>query len=847
MRIFSYSMVMLGILMMVSANVSAEMTLRQITALHWLPETANIARAYSIAEVASGPQEMSSVDAKGQETRRAQSSQSLMTARGLPTVSSHLASGHWGYWVLTRQGDASRSFFMPSLEDLPPDPFLEWPIWQAVVAREATAIWAGVGAAQREKIFGDLWRVFEQAPNAHQQHALSQARRIERMRAARAESTAQTILSSLLLAESQFQWRRAHYLESVWLLLEGMMHVASQEDAQNARFYANWLNDLPEDEVRQLRQIDINLPVIVALLVDSATHLINPSKERDLAVERMASAYSRLTLFVSNPSIYLDQPIRGETLSESGACLSATKPRVISECLADLNQSLANHFQSEELVGANGPYSSQFLLRELDLISWQRARYLDGYTQWRLGQACQVPRWFNLLEWSLATAWWQGLMDADGVDLDGDQYQSNVNSEWLPRVAQFKQEAHQWLECMSGGSPKSNVIAKFVELQRGLLDALSVELETAMANFYREAVRPQSDIDLDQPLILEQGMTPTSYRNTELKITPCDPVRACGSRVELTPSSVLLDLVPAGFWIADQMRLGEVSFCYDNVRWTDRQMSIARANDSGVADYSGRLSFNLLAEFTHTNGDIEPIFNRHLETKERANFFFGRADEAQLEMDCPYGLDGQPVQSTLENERAGLVPERLTYFTSIPTPTSAYLSANWETWQLALLDDEQVTIHHATGDRAIYLEAERHRRALIDRRERTLATQMSSLETQASNRQLVAAMLEVDAISRLMRRILELHYGWVLNRDDLLRSLVAGEESLLSRDDIRMARDQGIQIESLIARGHQRLDQFEQQWERYPDSLTQSGQVPAELMMSEIMLRTFSDEQSTAP
>ena len=846
MRIFSYSTVTLGFLMMVSATVSADMTPRQVTALHWLPETANMARAYSIAEVVSSQQKTIPSDAKAKKAGRDQSSRLLMLATGFPTVSSHLAGGHWGYWVLTRQQDVATFPFMPSLAALPPDPLLEWPIWQALVAREATDIWAGVEAARREQIFADLWRVFEQAPSGHQQHALSQARRIERMNAARSQSTAQTILSSLLLAESQFQWRQAHYLESVWLLLEGMMHVASQEDEQNARFYANWLNNLPEDQVRQLRRIDSNLPVIVALLVDSANHLTDPSQERDLAFQRMASAYSRLALFVSNPSIYLDQPIRGEILSETGACLGATNPRVISACLAELNQSLASQFQSEELVGANGPYSSQFLLRELDLISWQRARYIDGYTQWRLGQACQVPSWFNTLEWALATAWWHEVVDADVVD--GDQYQSTIRNEWLPRVAEFKQDSQQWLECMSKSeSNESDLITNLIGLQRELLDTLSTELQATMANFYREAVRLQSDIDLDQPLIREQGMAPTTYRNTELKIMPCDPIRACGSRVALTPSRALLDLIPAGFWVADQMRMGEVSFCYDNVHWTDREMSIARANDSGVANYSGRLSLNLLAEFVYTDGRRELIFDHHLDTKERANFFFGRADEAQLEIDCPYGLDGQPVQSALENERAGLVPERLTYFTSIPTPTSAYLSTHWEAWQSTFLDEAGVTVHDAKDDRAIYLEAESHRRALVDRRERSLATQLSSLESQSSNRSLVAAMLEVDAISRLMRRVLELHYGWVLNSDDVLRSLVAGEESLLSRDDIRMARDQGILIQSLVSQGHQRLDQLEQRWERYPASLTQSGQLPAELMVSEIMLRAFSDEPSTVP
>ncbi len=832
-------------------------SLQDVTALHWLPETAASARAHSVA--AAIVLSHSATDPQSFGDRWQVERARLDGVITQPQLGSHASDGRWGYWVsLTQASDGSEIFDQPSpgrmsWTDVSGDIALNWPLWQAVVARQVPLIWG-----QRDDLdpyFGALLEAFTQASEADRAHARAQARRVERMHNARSETTRQTIEGSLLLAEAQFQWDRGEHLNSAWLVLEGLMWVADRSDQQNARFYAAWLASLPESAIRALRSTDINFPVIMALLIDSANHLSASPPERNAAQQKLASAYARLALFVSNPASYLDQPVRDQMRGLQADCgpgVDLTQQALL-DCLARISETLMNDLASEELVGATGPLSMEFLARELDLVSWQRARYLDSYINWSLGGQCPAPTWVNALEWNLGSHWLLDLANRDVVDSAVAQ-----KALWPPLLAQasdLSQANRQWLDCVTGmGGERQDLISRLLAIQVDELDRLEGHIEQASERFYSDVTRPGADINLDQPV-----STPTTYRNQALRVGPCDASRACGSRVELPADEALLALVPDGYWLAEQLRLGEVSFCYDEVRWVDRMQAPARHNDSGVANYTGRLSFDFKAHFQPVESEQALILSRRLVSGERKDYFFGPADAENLAIDCPHGMEGQPIRSELSTNASDLVPDRLTYFTSVPTAASAYLLSQWPKWRARLADvstDEdpltELEVTHTPDDAVILIEAERARLALIDRRERALATRLANLEAAADDA-LAQSMEEVSIISRLLRRVMELHYSPIIRQDDGIRAGLAGDSGLLTREDIRISRDRGVPMAKIAAVGKERVRAFEGHWLQWPVAVREQGlwmpefHWPEALMTAEVAAEAAAVAEPSGP
>ena len=124
--------------------------------------------------------------------------------------------------------------------------------------------------------------------------------------------------------------------------------------------------------------------------------------------------------------------------------------------------------------------------------------------------------------------------------------------------------------------------------------------------------------------------------------------------------------------------MGQLDMCYDAVRWVEREMEPARNNDSRVANYRGRLSFELVGSFER-NGVAETVFRQRPDSDRiPALPVSPLPNRTVLEMDCPNALAGEPVASRLPENRPGLVPNRLTYFVSQPVTAEAEMLANWD-------------------------------------------------------------------------------------------------------------------------------------------------------------------------
>lgn len=774
-----------------------------------------------------------------------------MATADLPVVASHLSDGLFGFWANVGESSGLSKIRRLSWQDVPADPHHQWPLWQAVVAREVPSIWAEADSAITSSLFGPLIEQLKVADPIEQAHARAQARRVMRIEDARAEVTRETIEGSLLLAEARFQWARGDVLSSAWLTLEGLMWMVHDQNWANARFYSGWLSEIPQDSVRSSRAIDVNLPVVMGLLIDSANHLSQASPQSDLAIDKLSSAYYQLALFIPDGESYLDQPIRDpmQTLNtQCGPAMAASMDvgddDLIEACIEAITQTLTDEINSEELLGATGPLSVEFLARELGLVSWQRARYLNSYVNALLGGGCRLPEGVNALEWSLGVQWLQGLHQIGNQELD-DVFAASANqlsddhTRWL--------EGNQlWVDCLSKeGEVRQDPIERLLSRQLELLRRLHDLIGQANVAFYQSVSKLGADVDLNQALPEN-----TDYRPSNLRMRPCDPARVCGASVELPVSEAMLSLIPDGHWLADQLKVGDVAFCYDEVKWIDRQMRSVRENDAGVANFSGRLSFTVQADFQKPDQSTELIFKRRLDSQSRQDYFFGQAIQDNLAMDCPHGLEGRPIQSELSQAAPGLVPKRLTYFTSIPTSVSAHLLSHWsqgENWQEQLVDDARVSIMALPDDAPIRSIAEGQRLSLVDRRERSMATRLTNLDAAPDDDELAQTMREIDTMSRLIRRVMELHYAPILRWDDDMRAALAGDQSLLTREDIRSARDQGVLMSQMADIGIQRVQGAMQAWSRWPSEIRQTGLVPPELQSAQAIISAWRMPSNVAP
>ena len=826
-------------LSLVSATVLADgPPMEEIIALHWLPETKAQARSYSVmaaSSLATSTEALALSSWDGFPTETA----------SMPVVASHLSDGYFGFWASMTDSSDGTDLKRFSWQDVPADPGHQWPLWQAVVARDVPSIWADVDASIQAELFGPLIEQLNAAQPSEQAHARAQARRVMRMNGARAEVTRQTIEGSLLLAEAKFEWEQGHSLASAWLALEGLMWMVQDQNMANARFYSGWLGEIPQASIRALRTIDINLPVIMGLLIDSANHLAQTPPQTVPALEKLGFAYHYLAFFIPDGASYLDQPIRDQMENLGMRCgpasfdeLSRNDDALIVACVEDITTTMVEGLDSEELLGATGPLSVEFLSRELGLVSWQRARYLNSYVNAMLGGSCRLAEGFNVLEWNLGAQWLQSLHDGAAGEL-GEAFEASANG-LSDRYDQWAEQASVWLDCLSSVEDgREDPIVRLLKKQLERLQRLDQLIREAHLTFYQSVTEPNADIDLNAPLPASSG-----YRPSNLKVSPCDAARVCGATVELPVSQAMLSLVPEGYWLADQLKVGQVQFCYDDVKWVDRQMQLVRENDAGVANFSGRLSFSVQASFKKPDQTHELVFKRRLVTDPRQDYFFGRAVQENLAIDCAHGLDGRPIQSELSQAAPGLVPKRLTYFTSIPTSVSSHLLNHWsqgQNWQAQLMSDGQVEVLVASDDEGIRSVAEAQRLALIDRRERSMATRLTRFDDASADDLLAQTMLEIDTLSRLIRRIMELHYGPILRLDDDMRAMLAGDQGLLTREDIRSARDRSVLMTEVAGIGIERVNFALDAWSKWPQSIRQTGLVPPELQTARAMISAWQN------
>ena len=700
-------------------------------------------------------------------------------------------------------------------------------------SRQAHRVWATVatvlteagleGAAEVQSLWAE-WPPSEAEPTALQ-HARAQAARSQRAQTGRDWVV-------LIQVQAEWLWRQHQTLASLWWWMEGLNLMVATADRELARSYRAWFRSRDADDLRRLRQLDVDSPVVMALLEDAADRMANG--DLDEAISDLNDASMRLALFASSQGFYLHQPVR----EDISALLQRCRPsegqdlpdaETVEGCLEALFEMALTGLSGPELVGSEGPYSLTFLQRELDLVSWQRVRYLDGYLGWRLASRCELPNWFNPLEFSLVVeAISQGLARQPRWINDPRWREQLLSVQARAENLQAQQRAR--LDCLSGtGADRSDPVSRLLVLHEQALAQLAERLAQAQQRFYADHTRPGADIDLDAGPVQD-----TQYRPAALMVRPCADGNTCGARAELPVSAGLLALVPSSVLLADQLGLGTLEVCYDEVHWTEREQRPARSGDPRVANYFGRLSVELHARYQHAGGHDVIFVQRH-QAEQARHYLFAETSDELLALSCAQGMAGQPIASQLSAEALGLVPDRLTYFTSLPTTAEAQLSANWiggEGWQAQFAAAEStewlVAVESELDLDALSEAIALRLDELVSRRERQLAARLTSPLDLDDRDELTQLMAEVAETSALLRRVLEIHYPRLIRHDPVLRAALVGEQALLTRDRVRLIRDRAELMATVPTIGEARLSLMQAHWRGLPSALREHGHMSPE-------------------
>ncbi|QOC22986.1 hypothetical protein IC757_02150 [Wenzhouxiangella sp. AB-CW3] len=643
-------------------------------------------------------------------------------------------------------------------------------------------------------------------------------------------------ISRMLLTRTRHAWVEGDALKTAWLSFEALARLVAAEDPGNvAESWRDWFDSLGSEELRGLRQIDADLPVIFALLEDAAEYLVPPEPAASRAMNELADAYARLALFVPDMGFYLDQPVRAEIRATASTCnpdplLIGPMPRETYErCVRDLLDLLDAGLQTEELAGGRqGPFAPEFLRRELGLVSWQRAAYLDGHLGWMLEAPCQPPEWVNVLEWSLVVEHLLRWVPQRPVFFAASRWQEAL-ADVREAVIERGTMHQEWMDCLSGhGAERRDPVTRLLDRHESALQSLDELLSEADEQFYQELVRPGGDIDLDGT-----ATQSTAYRPETLVVEPCDTAMTCGARVELPVSRALLGLFPNAYLLADQLGMGEMGLCYESVRWVDRASRPARQRDSQVANYDGRLSFELHGTFAADEDELpETVFRYRLTAAERRHYLFAAADPALLDEDCPRELIGESIASSLPDRRPRLIPDRLTYFVSAPTTPESELVANWDRgaeWRDWFVTGERVERLEQVDDDALEVRVQARLTALSARRERELSAPLTAPVRAEESDPLALAMARVADSTAMLRRLLEIHYPRLIRHHQPLRAKLTGDAGLINRDRVRSLRDGGIGMLQVPGIGKQRLADLREEWMTLPAGLREQGQQAPEM------------------
>ncbi|MCF6288337.1 MAG: hypothetical protein L3J53_03755 [Proteobacteria bacterium] len=418
---------------------------------------------------------------------------------------------------------------------------------------------------------------------------------------------------------------------------------------------------------QELSTINTELPTWIKQSVQYIKSAYNNHTSSDENIE-LATIYQLLEPRLAN---YMASPFRQNIRKNLEVCLNISEEfspfpqepidkNQFEGCILDITKWATTEASSYALAGSLTKVSSKDAIdRALQLPNWQIINFIYAKiaTNDCLTNAPQLP---NPYEWSMAAE--TMLWFADRWPAYTQKYPQNSQ---INKIIHQGERLIQNNKCLA--KSKSATLDTYFNYTIQAWQDVKIKIKQVAREFNNSNLALGSDLDLLNPT--EKS---SNYKVANMKITACDAQAACGVHVALEAPKALFSLFPNHLLIANQLKLGTMKLCYDNIGWENRRTTPTHLNNDSVANYSGNFTFNLQGFYND-----ELVFSRKLVDKQEYNYLFGANTTEVLDTACPLDIIGQKISTKLAGGTYGLVPNRLTFLTASRIDEASILTGNW--------------------------------------------------------------------------------------------------------------------------------------------------------------------------
>jgi hypothetical protein len=319
----------------------------------------------------------------------------------------------------------------------------------------------------------------------------------------------------------------------------------------------------------------------------------------------------------------------------------------------------------------------------------------------------------------------------------------------------------------------------------------------------------------------------------------------------LSTTRALIGLFPDEYLIAEQTGMGQIEICYQNMEWVERRSELVRADDKNVANYFGRLGFDLVGRYVE-NGNASDIFGFRFTSPQEHHYLFAQTSDEVLQDSCPVEWVGTRVVTRLRKNRGGIVPDRLTYLAASRTLPSRLLQNNWAQgaeWRDWFVTGLGVSPLEVPASPAIMTRLDQHLQTLYQAEQSEMYRRVllsGVRNSQGDDVSLFAEMSQVSIAKALIRMQMMLFYPQSLLNSDTIRMAIAGDAGLLDSRVLRRFREDNVALTSVSKVARERLSKLGKAWTAQTQAVRRQGSISPSLMHALTRINTLYRQSFTS-
>lgn len=559
---------------------------------------------------------------------------------------------------------------------------------------------------------------------------------------------------------------------------------------------------------QQLLSINLRLPEMLESNIHQLKAFYNNQISELSTDQQLTTAYEIIEPRITK---YMATPFRQKIKEELEVCLHLSETfapypqnpideKQFKGCIKDITAAAVTESITRELSGSltKVDTNKQALDRALRLPAWQIINILYA----RLAQSqCidQSHQLANPLEWTLA---------AESVLWFADRWPSYVRAflddNMIQDVIQQGEKLNQGFICLE--KPLTEIFnSDFLQIVQAW-QGIKAQINQVTEEFNQINLSEGSDLDL-----LGSAEQNSNYRVVDAQITACDAQKSCGVHASLESSRALFGLFSNHLLVADQLKLGQLKLCYDNVGWENRRSAATHLDNTSVANYFGNFSFSIKGFY-----DSELVFEKKIVSSQEFHYLFAENNEETLSAYCPLSMVGNKISTQLERGTFGLVPNRLTFLTASRASESNILTSNWSTgheWRDKLLetDNKAVSENNLIDIKPVIHQAYQHKATQLQ--ELIYATLMDRLHNPTQKQQLLTESFKnLQRMTQLLQASLSIVKADKMLTSDQLHGLFYGLEKIPNHKTIVGYYKNQLNINQLIEEIDENLKNNEIKW-----------------------------------